>query len=169
MILIRLCLSINLGAFQQHKDPENKYLGISQKPVLKLLKSLKKYNVRFVHHLFRNACNFEPSKIAYEFMKWQKKPKTNFHSLFQDTLTRKNTIELDLSVGSPLSAKLKCMTIEEKQNYIDLLAKEKKALTAVGKYSEVRTFYSSEQFCHNSIEGDEKKTIYLGIDIYLQK
>ncbi len=29
MILIRLCLSVTLGAFQQHKEPDNEYLGIS--------------------------------------------------------------------------------------------------------------------------------------------
>ncbi|GIT08321.1 MAG: hypothetical protein CM1200mP30_19510 [Pseudomonadota bacterium] len=34
MILIRLCLSVTLGAFQQQKEPDNEYLGISQEPVL---------------------------------------------------------------------------------------------------------------------------------------
>ena len=99
MILIRLCLSVTLGAFQQHKDPKNEYLGISQKPVRKLLENLQNNNVRYVHHLFRGACNYEPSKKADEFRKWQKKPEINFQSLLKDSITRKNTIVLDLSTG----------------------------------------------------------------------
>ncbi len=92
MILIRLCLSITLGAFQKHKEPENEYLGISQGPVRKLLENLQNHNVSFVHHLFRSACFYEPSKKAFEFSEWQKKPEINFHSLLKDSLTRKNTI-----------------------------------------------------------------------------
>ena len=166
MILIRLCLSVTLGAFQQQKEPDNEYLGISQEHVRKLLENLQDNNVRYVHHLFRGACNYEPSKKADEFRKWQKKPKINFHSLLKDSLTRKNTIVLDLSTGSPLSAKLQCMSVDDQQNYLDLLLQEKKAQTAVGKYSEVRSIYSAEQFFHNSLEGDEKRTIHLGIDIF---
>ena len=37
MILIRLCLSVTLASFQQQKEPDNEYLGISQEPVRKLL------------------------------------------------------------------------------------------------------------------------------------
>ena len=64
-----------------------------------------------------------------------------------------------------MSAKLQWMSVDEQQNYLDLLLQEK-VRTAVGKYSEVRSIYSTEQFCHNSLEGDEKRTIHLGIDIF---
>ena len=166
MILIRLCLSITLGAFQQQINPKNEYLGISQKPVRKLLKFLQNYNVSYIHHLFRSACNFEPSKKNYEFCEWQKNSETNFHRLLNVSLKSKNTIVLDLSTGSPLAAKFKYMSVKEQQNFLDLMLNEKKAHNAVGKYSEVRSIYSSEQFCHNSFEGDEKRTIHLGIDIF---
>ena len=166
MILIRLCLSVTLGAFQQRKDPENEYLGISQKPVRKLLENLKINNIRYVHHLFRSACNFEPSKKADEFRKWQNNPKINFHSLLENSLSSKNSLIVDLSVGSPLSAKFQWMSVEEQQNYLDILLREKKAQTAVGKYSEVRSIYSAEQFCQDSLLGNEKRTIHLGIDIF---
>ena len=43
---------------------------------------------------------------------------------------------------------------------------KKKHRHAVGKYSEVRSIYSAEQFYHDSLEGDEKRTIHLGIDIF---
>ncbi len=169
MILIRLCLSITLGAFQQHKEPENEYLGISQEPVRKLLENLQNHNVNFAHHLFRSACFYEPSKKSFEFREWQKKPEINFHSLLKDSLTRKNTIVLDLSTGSSLSAKFQWMSVEEQQNYLDLLLKEKKVMYAVGKYSEVRSIYSAEQFSHNSLEGEENRTIHLGIDIFAKE
>ena len=106
MILIRLCLSVTLAAFQQHKEPDNEYLGISQKPVCKLLEQLQNNNVRYVHYLFRNACNFEPCKKANEFRKWQNKPEIIFKSLVKDSLTRKNTKVLDLSTGSHFVSKI---------------------------------------------------------------
>ena len=89
MILIRLCLSVTLGAFQQQKEPDNEYLGISQKPVRELLENLQSNNVRYVQYLFRGACNFEPCIKANQFMKWQKKTEIKFHSLLKESITRK--------------------------------------------------------------------------------
>ena len=84
-----------------------------------------------MHHLFRSACFYEPSKKAFEFGEWQKKPEINFHSLLNVSLTKKNTTVLDLSIGSSLSAKFRWMSVEEQQNYLDFLLKEKKVLYAL--------------------------------------
>ena len=50
MAVMRLCLTVTLGAFQQKNDPENQYLSISQRPAWKLLDKLEKVNPNFVHY-----------------------------------------------------------------------------------------------------------------------
>lgn len=166
MVLMRLCLSLTLGAYQQQKDPENKYLGISQKPARELLEKLQDVNCSYVHYLFRDACGLEGCNGATEFRNWLKTAAGSFHSLLGEPLTNKKTAILNLSTGSPLSAKLQWMSLDEQQEYLERLLLEKKADTAVGKYAEVRSFYAAEEFRHVSIDGEEKRTIHLGIDVF---
>ena len=166
MILMRLCLSLTLGAYQLQNAPENKYLGISQKPARELLEKLQEVNHRYAHYLFRDACGLEACKVTTEFRKWQKTATGSFHSLMGEPLTNKNTSMLDLSTGSPISAKLQWMSIDEQQEYLERILLEMNAETAVGKYAEVRSVYAAEEFHHVSLEGVEKRTIHLGIDVF---
>jgi len=166
MVLMRLCLSVTLGAFQQQNDPENEYLGVSQKPACELLERLQDVNPRYAHYLFRDACNMEACPWASKFRKWQKETAGLFHGLQGSPLDAKKTAVLDLSVGSSFSAKSEGMTLDEQQRNFDAYLIEKNAEIGLGKYAEVRSFYAAEEFLNNSLDGDEKRTIHLGIDVF---
>ena len=167
MVLMRLCLSITLGALQQKNEPENEYLGISQEPACKLLERLQDVNYRYAHYLFRDACNMEACPGASEFRNWQKETVGSFHSLHGSLLDTQKTVVLDLSVGSSFSAKSEGMSLDEQQEKFDAYLIEKNAEIGLGKYSEVRSFYAAEEFLNNSLDGEEKRTIHLGIDIFV--
>jgi len=166
MIMMRLCLSLTLGAFQQQNDPENEYLGISQKPVRELLERLQEVNPRYANYLFRDACNMEACPASFEFRKWYKKTAGAFHGLLGEPLNPEKTVVLDLSVGSSLSAKTEGVSLEKQQEIFNGYLSEMKAEIGVGKYAEARSFYAAKEFLNNSLDGHEKRTIHLGIDIF---
>ena len=61
------------------------------------------------------------------------------------------------------------MSLRNNKKLSKLTAQRKKLEYAVGKYSEVRSIYSAKQFSHHSLEGDENRTIHLGIDIFAKE
>ena len=142
MIMMRLCLSITLGAFQQQNDPENEYLGISQKPARVLLERLQVINPRYAHYLFRNACNLEACPASFEFRNWYQNAEGSFHGLLGNLLSPAKTAVLDLSVGSFLSAKTEGASLEKQQKILDEYLLENNAEFGVGKYTEARSFLS---------------------------
>ena len=166
MILMRLCLSVTIGAFQQQKDPENKYLGISQKPARKLLIELQDINFRYAYYFFRDACKMKACTKESEFKKWQKKVNGSFNSILGKKFDNDKTAILDLSTGSSFSARTEDISIEEQKKYFSAYLAEKKAEIGIGKYGETRSFYTSEEFLKNSIDGQERRTVHLGIDIF---
>jgi len=166
MILMRLCLSVTLGAFQQQKDPENKYLGISQKPARELLMGLQNVNHKYAHYLMRDACKMEACTSALEFSNWQKKANGSFHQILGGTCDVEKKLILDLSVGSSFSAMTENMSIDEQQEYFSKHLKENHADIGIGKYAEVRSFYTSKEFLKNSLDGEERRTIHLGVDLF---
>ena len=166
MIIMRLCLSVTIGAFQQQKDPENKYLGISQKPARELLIELQEVNFRYAYYLFRDACKMEACPSGSKFKRWLQKSRDSFNSILGKKIDNEKTVILDLSVGSSFSARTENMSIKEQMKYFSEYLIEKKAETGLGKYGETRSFYTSKEFLHNSIDGNERRTIHLGIDIF---
>ena len=166
MVMMRLCLTLTLGTFQQQNDPENEYLGISQKPARELLERLQEVNPRYSHYLFRDACNMEAFPGSSEFLNWYKKAEGSFHSLLGEPLNPENTVVLDLSIGSSLSAKMEGVSLEKQVEIMDSYLRENNAEIGVGKYAEARSFYSAKEFLNNSIDGEEKRTIHLGIDVF---
>ena len=63
----------------------------------------------------------EKDILALEAMSELKNYNSYTFKLIADSITSKNTIVLDLNTGSHLSAKLQCMSVDEQQNYLDLL------------------------------------------------
>ena len=166
MIMMRLCLSLPLGAFQQQGDPKNEYRGISQIPAHELLERLQEVNPRYAHYLFRDACNMEAFPSFNEFRHSFKKAEGSFHGLFGKPLNPEKTVILDLSVGSSLSAKMEGVSLEKQQEILDSYLLENNAVLGVGKYAEVRSLYVAKDFLNNSIDGEERRTIHLGIDFF---
>ena len=101
-----------------------------------------------------------------EFRNWYKKAEGSFHCLLGEPLNPNNTVVLDLSVGSSLSAKMEGVSMEEQREIMDSFLRENNAEIGVGKYGEARSFYSAKEFLNNSIDGEEKRTIHLGIDVF---
>ena len=60
LICMRLCMSVCICAHQKSIEPENEYLGISEKPAWKLLHHFRHIQPSIAQNLFREACGLTP-------------------------------------------------------------------------------------------------------------
>jgi Ser/Thr protein kinase RdoA (MazF antagonist) len=69
-IAMRLVISVTKSAINKIKEPDNKYLLISEKPAWQLLKKWHSLSSDFAHFSFRAACGFSAHPNTEKFTKW---------------------------------------------------------------------------------------------------
>ncbi|SVD76037.1 uncharacterized protein METZ01_LOCUS428891, partial [marine metagenome] len=167
MALMRLCLTVTLGAFQQRNDPENPYLGISQRPAWELLGDLRKVNPDFAHYRLREACGMEAFPKTKLMIPWLKKNTADFRHILGELFLKQAGKVMDLSQSSELTLALEGKTVLEQQQFLDAWLLKNEASYGIGKYAECRSFYSSEAFHEQLSESVEMRTLHLGIDLFV--
>lgn len=167
MALMRLCLTVTLGAFQQRNDPENPYLGISQRPAWGLLGDLRKVNPDFAHYRLREACGMEAFPKTKFMIPWLKKNTADFRHILGESFLNQAGKVIDLSQSSELTLALEGKTVLEQQQFLDAWLLKNEASYGIGKYAECRSFYSSEAFHEQLSESVEMRTLHLGIDLFV--
>ncbi|MFD2206455.1 aminotransferase class III-fold pyridoxal phosphate-dependent enzyme [Kiloniella antarctica] len=164
LIRVRLAESICMAAQQHAADPENEYLLISQKDVRGLLSCMEKINSKVVHYRFRDVCGLEACKGSRKLVQWLSAHADEIGPIVQHDLSPDNVLVLDLSPisvndeGIPRSA-------EDATNVIFKMMEEAGAAVGVGSYLEDRDVYKGDFF--ETVDPDEKRTVHLGIDLFL--
>ena len=168
-IAMRLVISVTKSAINKIKQPNNKYLQISEKPAWILLKKWRKISLEFAHFSFRKACGFNAHPNEHKFKKWTTKTNFNLTQLFP-TIHKNEVKLLDLSVSS------KWIGHHEEFNDLDLfefkinkLQSKNPSKIIAGGYLEPRPLYTSTAFDKIGNYGKESRTIHLGIDFWLPK
>jgi 4-aminobutyrate aminotransferase-like enzyme/Ser/Thr protein kinase RdoA (MazF antagonist) len=168
MICMRLCMSVCIAAHQQNQRPDDEYLSVSQEPIRKTLPKLAQIHPRFAEYAFRNACGLEPVRSSEKVTNFLRANANNFASVLEEDLRTEKCLVLDLSVGSPL------ISGDEKENtepvftkrFLELM-KSANAKIGVGRYDEPRLIYTSSLFGKGENPTDERRTIHLGIDLFI--
>lgn len=168
-IAMRLVISVTKSAINKIKEPDNKYLVVSEKPAWEVLKKWYLISPDFAHYSFRTACGFTAHPNEIEFKNWAKHQNLSLVELFPSI--QKNEVQiLDLSVSS------KWIGHQEEFNDLDLfeykinkLQKEQPSKIIAGGYLEPRPIYTSTAFDKIGNNGRESRTIHLGIDFWLPK
>ncbi|MCP4600014.1 MAG: aminotransferase class III-fold pyridoxal phosphate-dependent enzyme [Proteobacteria bacterium] len=169
LIRMRLCVSVCHSAHQFKLQPDNEYLRISERPAWALLKQMDCIHPRFAEYIFRDACGFSPTPQSTGIVKWLKNRFDEFGPIVDADLREQKPLVFDLSVGSPL--------ISGTSNATDFAAFEGQVFeqmrdadvsVGIGRYNEARLFYTTEEFKSQSDEMPERRTIHLGIDIFIK-
>ena len=165
LVAMRLVISVTKSAMNKQKEPENKYLLVSERPAWDLLKKWKDIPENFVYYCFRSACGMEPCPQNLAFQEYTK----NNHWVLKDLLPEAHTwaVEsLDISISSKY--------VGNYANYIgtDKLYEKivenytKNSSLLVGGYGEVRPVYTTDAFKTKTNEGFEHRTVHLGVDFW---
>jgi 4-aminobutyrate aminotransferase-like enzyme/Ser/Thr protein kinase RdoA (MazF antagonist) len=164
LIATRLIISVTCSELNRAEHPENVYLQISDTSAWDLLEKLKRIPTSLAQYAFRHACGFIPCPIENAFNLWATSKKND--CVFPVRDSRKAHV-LDLSVGS--------LDLGNSQNIMDpeLLDKQVSALMinaksdmAIGRYNEVRGFYSTDAFASDGNDGPSWRTVHIGIDFF---
>lgn len=172
LIGARLLISVTCSALNLAENPDNEYLQISDRPAWALLKQLRALSPTLVHATIRHACGWEPCPQHAAFVQWAQENRAAVQPLVAADLQQ--AIWLDLSVGSPdlgnhadiADAEKLHLKIEE-----TLLAADKGAPAqrrpGIGRYNEVRPFYTTDAYEVRGNEGPEWRTVHIGLDVFM--
>ena len=166
-IAMRLVISVTKSAINKTKEPDNKYLLISEKPAWEVLRKWKTVIPEFAHYSFRQACGYTAHPNELKFKKWALKH-TYYHADLFPTINRNEIHHLDWSVSSTWIGHLEDISnLELFQFKIDQLQKQVPNAILAGGYLEPRPIYTSADYDKIGNHGRESRTIHLGIDYCL--
>ncbi|CAL2102092.1 Peptidase M23 [Tenacibaculum sp. 190130A14a] len=166
-IAMRLVISVTKSAINKQKEPDNKYLLISEKPAWEVLKKWYTIDADFAYFSFRKACKYTPHPQQKNFETWASNQSFTLEDLFP-SIQKKEVTPLDLSVESSwLGHSSDFNNLDVFQFKINQLQKEHPSKIIAGGYDEIRPLYISSEYDRIGNSGRENRTVHLGVDFWL--
>ena len=169
LIGMRLAVSVTNSAHRQRLLPDDPYVTVSEAPAWDALQKWGHLHPRFAHYVFREACGLEPVPQSEEVWRWLSSAASNAAPILDHDLRRTPSMVFDLSVGStflgadPKAAEPAILT----EAILDAM-KAAGVSVGIGRYDEARLLYSSPLFGASTNPTDERRTIHLGIDLFVE-
>jgi 4-aminobutyrate aminotransferase-like enzyme/Ser/Thr protein kinase RdoA (MazF antagonist)/murein DD-endopeptidase MepM/ murein hydrolase activator NlpD len=169
LMAARLAVSVTNSAHHKKLKPDDAYVTVSEEPAWDALEQLAGTHPRFAHYMFRAACGMMPVPKAEKLHRWLVANGKSAASILDVDLRTASCLVFDLGVGSLLLG-------------ADPSASETPALTetifgemrragvrvGVGRYNEARPLYSSPLFGSVDNPVRERRTIHLGMDLFVE-
>ena len=169
LVCMRLAVSGVNSAHRKALKPDDPYVTVTEAPAWEALERLAKIFPRYATYTFRAACGLAPTEEACSVEDYLKRIAPSAGSILDCDLRTEPVVVLDLSVGSTfLSAN---PSAAEPANLTAAVQNELKtagARVAVGRYDEARLLYSAPQFGASKNPADERRTVHLGIDLFVE-
>jgi 4-aminobutyrate aminotransferase-like enzyme/Ser/Thr protein kinase RdoA (MazF antagonist) len=165
----RLAVSVTNSAHRKKVKPDDAYVTVSEAPAWEALERLEKIHPRFAYYTFRDACGMPAVPKAEKVVRWLQAHWKTASPILDADLRNARCAVFDLGVGStflgtnPDTSKTEALT--EK-----ILGEMKRAgvRVGVGRYDEARPLYTSALFGGSNHPAEERRTIHLGIDLFVE-
>lgn len=168
LIRMRLAVSVVNSARRKVLLPEDAYVTISEAPAWEALSRLEKIHPRFAHYAFRHACGLPPLPNSAEFVDLLAACGQSAAPVLDVDLRAEPSHVFDLSVSSSfLGADPQRATAAELSDAIERELRQAGVKVGVGRYDEPRLLYTSILFGNNASPLEERRTIHLGIDLFV--
>ena len=169
LMAARLAVSVTNSAHRKKVKPDDAYVTVSEEPAWKALERLRKIHPRFAHYMFRAACGMTPIPKAEKTQRWLQANGKSAASVLDVDLRTSPSLVFDLGVGSlllgadPNAGETPALTER-------IFGEMKRAgvRVGVGRYNEARPLYSSPLFGSVDNPVSERRTIHLGIDLFVE-
>ncbi len=165
LIGARLLISVICSTLNRVENPDNEYLQISDGPAWDLLQKLREIPPLLAYATVREACGWEPFPKHKDFLHWVKTARKTIKPIVSADLERKNAVWLDLSVGSADLGNYGDIEDADKLHRNILAVHE--GSPGIGRYDEVRPFYTTDAYAVQGNQGPEWRSIHIGLDIFL--
>ena len=169
LMAARLAVSVTNSAHRKKVKPDDAYVTVSELPAWDALDRLSKIHPRFAHCTFRAACGFAPVPKAGKIQRWLQANGKSAASILDVDLHAEPSFVFDLGVGSLLlGADPRASETLALTETIFREMKRAGVRVGVGRYNEARPLYSSALF--GSLENlvGERRTIHLGMDLFVE-
>jgi 4-aminobutyrate aminotransferase-like enzyme/Ser/Thr protein kinase RdoA (MazF antagonist) len=168
LIGTRLAVSVVNSARRSTVKPDDSYVTISEAPAWEGLQQLADIHPRFAHYTFRQACGLPPVPQSAAVGRWLRTHGGSAASLLDVNLRTAPSLIFDLSVGSTfLGADPDAAEVGRLSGRIFGELNKARVCAGVGRYDEARVFYTSTLFGASSNPTDERRTVHLGIDLFV--
>lgn len=169
LMAARLAVSVTNSAHRKKVKPDDAYVTVSEERAWKALEQLAKIHPRFAHYTFRAACGMTAVPKAEKIRGWLHANGKSATPILDVDLRVAPSLVFDLGVGSlmlgadPGAAETPALT--EK-----IFGEMKRAGVRVGvaRYNEARPLYSSPLFGSVDNPVSERRTIHVGIDLFVE-
>lgn len=169
LIGMRLAVSVTNSAHRKTVKPDDAYVTVSEAPAWQALERLARIHPRFAHYTFRAACGLDPVQQSPGVQRWLESNGQSAASLFEMDLRSAPSAVFDLSVGSEMlgADPRNSETSALASKIVDVMRKENSSV-GVGHYNEARLLYTSPLFGADASPLEERRTIHLGMDFFVE-
>jgi 4-aminobutyrate aminotransferase-like enzyme/Ser/Thr protein kinase RdoA (MazF antagonist) len=169
LIGMRLAVSVVNSAIRKAQNPSDEYVVVSEKDAWAALEHLAKIHPRFAHYSLRDACGFPAFPKSEKIARWiGAQEKRGTHVIEADLRTAPVHV-FDLSVGSTLlGADVANGEVQALTRRLFQKMEAAHASIGVGRYDEARLLYTSPLFGAEASLMEERRTIHLGMDFFVQ-
>jgi 4-aminobutyrate aminotransferase-like enzyme/Ser/Thr protein kinase RdoA (MazF antagonist) len=168
LVSARLAVSVINSAHRQTLVPGDDYVTVTEAPAWDALERLAKVHPRLAHYTFRAACGLPAVPQATIVANWLAKNAKSATNVIPQNLQGDSVQVLDLSVGSSLlPTDLVELSEPALTQKLHAFLANSKATVGIGRYDEPRALYSSSLFGDPTRPTDERRTVHLGIDLFV--
>lgn len=168
LIEMRLSVSVVNSACRKKLLPADPYVTVSEESAWDALELLSKTHPRFAHYTFREACGLSAVPKAPRLHEWLRAHREHAASVLDIDLRREPCHVLDLGISSTfLGADPRNSETQRLAQLIETELKQANAAVGIGRYDEARLLYTSSLFGSSPNPTDERRTVHLGIDLFV--
>jgi len=169
LIGMRLAVSVTNSAHRKRVLPDDPYVTVSEAPAWDALEKWGQVPPRFAQYAFREACGLVPVPKSEKVRRWLSSAADSTAPILHIDLRSAPSLVFDLSVGSTfLGADPKAAETANLTEAIQRTIKRASASVGIGRYDEARLLYASPLFGTSTNPTDERRTIHLGIDLFVE-
>jgi len=165
----RLAVSVVNSAARKKQKPGDPYVTVTESGAWDALERLARIHPRFAHYSLRAACGFAAVPKTGRVMACLEEQRRLGASVLEDDLSTVPLRSFDLSVGSTLLGADPASAEAHTLSKAIFSAMEAAHISiGVGCYDEARLLYSSVQYAADEAHAGERRTIHLGLDLFVE-
>jgi 4-aminobutyrate aminotransferase-like enzyme/Ser/Thr protein kinase RdoA (MazF antagonist) len=169
LIGTRLAVSVVNSACRKLLKPDDPYVTVSEAPAWEALQGLAEIHPRLAHYTFRAACGLPAVPQSRKMKDWLQANAGSSASILETQVRSAPSLVFDLSVGSTfLGADPSAGEPGKLTQKIFSEIRHAGADFGVGRYDEPRSLYTSPLFGASADLAEERRTIHLGIDLFVE-
>ncbi len=170
LVSLRLALSVANSAAQAAAEPDNDYLTVSETRAWVAIERLAAIDPTLATGHLRDACGLEACANGAALRDWLQSTDQVFANVADAPLAGEDVHVFDLGVGSTemgVGAPGDFVTADLSEMLFGQMRAAGKSV-GLGRYDEVRSWYGGELFAAPSNEAPGRRTVHIGIDVFLE-